>query len=355
MAVVRLRIEDVRCLESVDVELGIDRNYFYGANGAGKTSVLESIYLLGRGRSFRTRQIARLVRSGAERLSVFGEVEAEGARHRLGVGFAQGRLEVRIDGAAADGLVSLARAFPVHVIDPKLHRLIEAGPSERRRFLDAGVFHVEQDYLDRWRAYRRLLGQRNAALKTGVGGAELDVWTEPFVAAGDHVHAARGRYVGLLAESVRAFGQSMLGSDVELDYRPGWRKGLTLAEAVAESLDRDRTMGFSQVGPHRADLKIRFQAGEVRDAASRGQQKLVAAALVLGQVGLFETMTGRRGTLLIDDPAAELDAASLDRLLSAVGGLRAQLIMTALELRALRPSAGCPVFHVEQGTVAPMV
>ena len=128
-----------------------------------------------------------------------------------------------------------------------------------------------------------------------------------------------------------------------------------MAEALAESAERDRTTGYSQVGPHRADLRIHLEAAEVRDAASRGQQKLVAASLVIGQVELLEALTGQRGTLLVDDPAAELDASSLERLLAEIHRLKAQLVMTGLTLDALAPAAGHPVFHVEQGKVTPVL
>jgi len=355
MTVERLRIEAVRCLEHIEVALDARRNYFFGGNGAGKTSLLEAVYLLGRGRSFRTRQTARLVRVGADALSVYGEVGGDQRAQRLGVRFSSAGLEVRINGQTGAGLADLARALPVHVIDPKLHQLIEAGPSERRRYLDAGVFHVEPRYLELWRAYRRVLGQRNAALQRGCGDEELAAWTAPFVEAGSAVDELRGSYVAELAERALQLGRALLGSELLIAYRTGWRRGVSLGEAVAEATGRDRAAGFSQVGPHRADLKIGLAASEVRDSASRGQQKLVAAALVIAQVALFEARTGRRGTLLVDDPAAELDAVSLGRLLEALDGLEAQLLVTGLDKRTLIPREGFPVFHVERGTVHPVL
>jgi len=351
----RLRIEGVRCLEQVEVSLDSRRNYFFGANGAGKTSLLEAVYLLGRGRSFRTRQTARLVRRGARSLAVYGEVEGPSGEERLGIAFSGAGLQVRVNGREGCSLADLARALPVHVIDPKLHRLIEAGPSERRRYLDAGVFHVEHEYLDRWRAYRRLLGQRNAALQRGVSDDELAVWTAPFIAAGEAVDGLRRTYMSALEALAAKLGRDLLGTELTLGYRAGWRRGVSLAEAVEEAVARDRAAGYSQVGPHRADLKIGLATNEVRDSASRGQQKLVAAALVIAQVDLFQSRTGRRSTLLVDDPAAELDAASLERLLAALEDVDAQQLITALDHRALAPAQGFPVFHVEQGTVHPVL
>ena len=149
MPLTRVRIADLRCLGEVDLALNARRNFIYGPNGAGKTSLLEGIFVLGRGRSFRTRQIRRLVRHGSEGFAVFGEVLLpDGASRRLGVAYRAGRLEKKVDGQPASGMAQLAELLPVHAIDPSVHALVEGGPSERRRFVDWGVFHVEPSYLE---------------------------------------------------------------------------------------------------------------------------------------------------------------------------------------------------------------
>jgi DNA replication and repair protein RecF len=350
MPLERLRITNVRCLSSVELVLGAQENYLFGPNGAGKTSLLESVFLLGRGRSFRTRQSARLIRSGESSLSVYGEVRDRDGIRRVGIGFKAGNLEVRVDGAPAASLVELARVLPVHVIDPRAHELVEAGPSERRRFIDAGVFHVEHGYLDRWRAFRRVLGQRNAVLKSGAS-ASLGVWDAAFVEAAQRVDEARRRYVTLLGAAFTRIGQRLLGRTVALGYEPGWRLGLDLGTALIDSRSRDLRLGFTQVGPHRADLALTLEGEAVRDRASRGQQKLLAAALVIAQVSAFRDATGYGGLLLVDDPAAELDPRALARLRAELEGLEAQLLLTGISEAALIPRAKGSVFHVEHGRV----
>lgn len=355
MAIGRLRIEALRCLSRVDVVLNARRNYLVGPNGAGKTSFLEGIYVLGRGRSFRTRQSSRLIQHGQDAFSVFGEIESDASKHRLGVRCRRGKLEIKIDGDGSLGMAGLARLLPVYVLDPRLHDLVEAGPSERRRYLDSGVFHVEHDYLTSWRTYRRVLGQRNAALKGSGRRQEVGVWRDAFVAAGEAIDRARSAYVAELADLVAASAERLLGQPLYIEYRSGWRRGLNLSEALEESWGRDQTTGFTQVGPHRGDLKIKLDSGEARDATSRGQQKLLAAALVLGQVRLFEAERHTGGTVLVDDPVAELDRDSLTRLLVELDGLDSQLVLTGLETAGLAPPAGFPVFHVEQGRVWPVL
>jgi len=348
----RVRIEGIRCVERAELELGSEQTYIYGPNGAGKTTLLEAIYLLSRGRSFRTRQSKRLIRRGAAELTVLGELAGATGRHRVAVRLSQAGLETRLDGQNNPGVAELARILPVHVIDPNVHELIEGGPSKRRRFLDWGVFHVEQGFLEAWRRFRRCLGQRNAALKSA---GSTEPWDRALVDAAEQVHGARKRYLEGLAVSVARYGDVLIGQGLALGYRPGWPAGQSYAEALKASIDRDRTIGLTHVGPHRADLLISLDERAVREEASRGQQKLIAAALVLGQVDAFAQTHGQGGVLLIDDPAAELDASAFRALREALSTLPAQLVLTGLSEDALPPEPGAAVFHVEQGKIRGVV
>jgi DNA replication and repair protein RecF len=347
----RIRITRLRCLNEAELELHPRRNYIFGPNGAGKTSLLEGVFVLGRGRSFRTRQIRRLVQHGSEGFAVFGEVTSDGATRRVGVAYRAGRLEKKIDAQPASGMAQLAALLPVHAIDPSMHALVEAGPSERRRFIDWGVFHVEPSYLAAWKRYRRVLSQRNAALKVGASQAELRPWSAVVAEAGAAVDESRSRYLARLTPHVAALGQLLLDRSLTLEYRRGWPADEALADALVAAEAHDRQNGSTEPGPHRADIVLKIDGRRVQDEASRGQQKLTAAALVLSQVAVESAELPLRSVLVVDDPAAELDGQSLDRLLVALSELPAQLVFTALTPAHLTPAAGYPVFHVERGEV----
>lgn len=348
----RLRIETFRCLTRVEVVLDPERNYFFGPNGAGKTSLLEAIYVLGRGRSFRLRQNKRLIQHRSDGFSIFGEVAAPSGKHRLGVSVDAAGRRLRLDGQAGPAMSALAHLLPVHVIEPSVHLLIEGGPSERRRFLDWGVFHVEQGYVAAWRQYRRVLGQRNAALRAGQHPGS---WDPGLVIAGMRLHEARIRYLAELHTALVGLGEELLGQSLEVNYRPGWRVDISFGRALKASLSRDHNTGATQVGPHRAELVVNLGTRGVREQISRGQQKLAAAALVLAQVRVLAATKGHGGTLLVDDPAAELDEAALRGLLSVLGALPAQKVVTGLTRAALSPLQPHTTFHVKQGDVQPMV
>jgi DNA replication and repair protein RecF len=326
----RLQVTDFRCLQSVSLDLDPLFTLISGPNASGKTSLLEAIYVLGRGRSFRTRRIEQLIRHGSERFVVFGEVEAPERRVPLGVEASAAGVRARIGGAPASSLAELALALPVQVIDPEVHALIEEGPNRRRRFLDWGVFHVEHSFVGHWQRYRQALKQRNAALKAGQPAAAISAWDGELLRYGELLTAARARYVGELSQHAEAIGRNLLGLELALSYRAGWARDLSFAEALQQSREHDQMSGATQVGPHRAELGIRLNGLPVKDRISRGQQKLLAAALLIAQLKLFPEGAPQRPTLLLDDPAAELDDERLAGLIVEVSTHSVQLIVTTL-------------------------
>ena len=325
----RVQVTDFRCLPSASLEFDPKFTLISGPNASGKTSVLEALYVLGRGRSFRTRRLEHLIRRGSNHFVVFGEVEAGSGRVPLGVEGSTSGMRAKIAGQTPSSLAELALRLPIQIIDPEVHRLIEEGPSRRRRFLDWGVFHVEPEFVSSWQRYNHVLKQRNAALKTTDRNLVVP-WNRELVRFGEEITAARRRYVDLLAGYATGIARSLLGLELTLGYRPGWNQELSLVEALAASSDHDREMGSTQVGPHRAELSLRLDGHSVRDRISRGQQKLLAAALLMAQVKLFPEDAPVQPTLLLDDPAAELDDERLGLLIGEVAQQPLQLVITTL-------------------------
>src|SRR5271156_3707980 len=330
MSLRRLQVTDFRCLQSATLDLDSRFTLISGANASGKTSVLEAIYVLGRGRSFRTRRLEHLIRRGSDRFVVFGEVDGFGRRSSLGVEGSAGGVRARLGGAKAVSLAELAPLLPVQIIDPEIHRLIEEGPSRRRRFLDWGVFHVEPRFVDDWQRFQRALKQRNAALKSRQPREVVIAWDSELVRYGEAVSAARSGYVDRLAEQAVNVTRNLLGMELGLTYRPGWTRDLSFSEALRQSWHHDQERGATQAGTHRAELSIRLDDLAVKDRISRGQQKLLAAALLLAQIRMFPAESPVRPSLLLDDPAAELDNKRLAALINEIGSQAVQLIVTAL-------------------------
>lgn len=352
MSITRFRAENFRCLEAIELEPDPGYTLIWGENASGKTSILEALAYLGRGKSFRSSQTGHLIRHGQQEFVLFGEVRNGGRLEKLGVRNSRNGLEVRVDGESEGGVAALAAALPLQLIDPAVHHLVSGGPDERRRFLDWVVFHVERDYLDTWRRFRRSLKQRNAALKEGGRRGDLAAWDAEFVTLGERVDAARRRVFEKSLGALESQGEALLGASVEFEYSPGWSDGLSLGDALAAARERDWQHGTTHVGPHRADLRLIFDERQARRLVSRGQQKLLASAMILAAAQTAQASLGRPLLLLLDDPAAELDQGGLGRLMAAVDGLGSQVIVTSLEPTTIEFPTDPAVFHVEQGRLA---
>jgi len=347
MALASVRVDSLRCLRLAELQFAPHVNLIHGANGSGKTSLLESVFLCGRGRSFRTRHTERLISRDADRLQVYAETVDP--RHRIGFEYRrEGDYTARLDGEDALSLAELPTAFFVEVIDPDIHRLIEGGPAERRRWLDWGVFHVEPQFLAHWLRFSRALRQRNAALK---GGQDPQPWNAELVAHGTVVAALRHSWLEGLRPYWSQAVQRLSGLDVQLGYAQGWSQDRSLQDALDEGLERDRQRGSTLSGPQRADVQLRLDGAAARDVLSRGQQKLVSAALILALLGRLKAEQGSVPTLLLDDPAAELDSQRLAGLVELVRELNCQLILTSLHPDLQLFGSPERVFHVERGAV----
>ncbi len=348
MSLLALEVEGLRCLSKTRLELHPHVNLITGANGAGKTSLLEAIYLLGRGRSFRTRLTERLIAHESPALQVFGRTD-DATYPTVGFGFDRKEgLRARVAGRDAQSLADLSLAFPVQVVDPGIHRLVEEGPAYRRRWLDWGVFHVEPSFVATWGEYSRALKQRNAALKTGAGAS---AWEPELVRLGTMLSDARTRTLLLLDPYWKSTLAALLGEPVTLSYYQGWSQERSLADALASTRDRDRERGSTGSGAHRFDVQLRIDGHSAREVLSRGQQKLLGAALALSMARLAGSEGRRPPTLLLDDPAAELDAQHTHALLAEIRTMRGQLVVTALQSEGAQFATPDRTFHVEHGRV----
>jgi DNA replication and repair protein RecF len=352
VSLVQLTVDDLRCLQRAELALDPQRNLIWGSNGSGKTSLLEAVFLLGRGRSFRTRNSERLIRHGQPRLIVFGRTDGMSPQ-AVGVQVAKaGGTTARINGATAGSLTELSHSFPVQVIDPGVHKLVEEGGFRRRRWMDWAVFHVEHGFADLWVRYTRAVKQRNAALRHQP--AQAAAWDPEVARLGELIAEARRVMLDQMQAGWRESVATLSGLEVDLHYSRGWSQDVPLSQALVDSRARDQARGLTHSGPHRADVLVRLNGRPAREVLSRGQQKLVAIAMTLAQIRLLQERTATTPTLLLDDPAAELDGPRLQRFIDEVSRLKCQLVLTSLQSESALFGRPERVFHVEQGRVAPV-
>lgn len=364
MAIRRLRIQELRNLRQVELDLS-RLNVLSGPNGSGKTSVLEAVYLLGSGRSFRSVRLEPVINHDAERCVVHGSVESGPAAAVASMGVARdrgGAFEARMNGKSVSSAAELARALPVQLINSESFALLEGGPKSRRQFLDWGVFHVEHAFHAVWVEVQRSLRQRNALLRHArLASDELAAWDSRLSTSAAHLDGLRRGYF----EQFRPLFLKTLSEltplvGLELSYHRGWDRERSLDEVLAEQVERDRERGFTGAGPHRADIRLRFQGQNASEILSRGQQKLVVCALKVAQARVFQALTGRECVFLVDDLPAELDRGHRSTLCSLLDALGCQVLISCVDAADLQGCWGAvsredlTVFHVEHGLPSPV-
>jgi DNA replication and repair protein RecF len=360
MTIALLRITNFRNLAAAELKPSpCGLNIICGDNGSGKTSLLESIYYLSLGRSFRTSTATRLIQQEMEQFSLFSQL-VNSAQQHIPVGIERdikGASRLKVAEKEATSITELASFLPVRLINSQSHNLFESGPVFRRKFLDWGLFYQFEGFLSCWRHFERVLKQRNAVLRDRRPRSELDAWTDELVKHGTELDALRREYVQNLVPTVSKLAEELLGiSDLEFCYHSGWDEEEDYAALLASSYLEEIRFGHTQYGPHRADLDIRIQGVPVKHFLSRGQQKLLICAMIIAQGRLLSMHANKDLIYLIDDLPAELDLLSRHKLISLLSKQQTQVFITAIESETICDLVGdspvsLKVFHVKHGNV----
>lgn len=355
MTLIRLKAANFRNINELDIEPSAHFNLLYGDNGSGKTSILEIIHFLSLGRSFRSHILSRVITYEQSAFSLFGLIQQQG-HLTLPVGIEKsrhGKMRMKIGNEATASLANLAKILPLQLINPDSYYLLNAGPKQRRQFLDWGVFHLEPSFYPVWQRFQRALKQRNSALQQQVELRQLKVWDNEFCIIAEELAELRGNYIhqltpviaNILAELIQITG-------LTIDYYPGWDTQFSLMNILANGIKRDLALGYTQFGPQRADLNLKLNNVPVEDILSRGEQKLLVCALQLAQGLLLKQTTGKSCIYLLDDLPAELDTSHQQKVAQVLNDLEAQVFITALDLKALnqiKELATTKMFHVKHG------
>lgn len=359
MSLLRLTVTGVRNLHPVTLLPSPRINLLHGANGSGKTSVLEAIHLLGLARSFRSLRLQPVIQAEQPALTIFGEVQQHaGSVTNLGVGRERsGELQIRIDGQNARSAAQLAETLPLQLINPDSFRLLEGAPKIRRQFLDWGVFHVEPRFLGAWQRLQKALRQRNSWLRHGrLDAVAQAAWDRELCLASGEIDAYRRSYLQALKPIFESTLAQLLDlTGLTLSYYRGWDKDRELQEVLAGCIQRDMTLGHTQAGPQRADLRLRLDGHNAVDILSRGQQKLVVCALRIAQGHLLNQAQQGRCIYLVDDLPSELDERHRKSLCRLLEELQCQVFITCVEPHVLmdgwRKDTPVAMFHVEHGRI----
>lgn len=361
MSIDLLRFTNFRNLASKQITFHPKLNFISGKNGSGKTSILEAIYYLSTGRSFRSRTIESIINRHTSDLAefiLFGYLSDHSGSHQVGISKSTiNPSQIRVNKQTIRSASTLAKLSPTLLIDPLSFELLNGAPNQRRQFLDWGVFHVEHSFSLHWINYINCLKQRNSLLRNAkIDRILLDVWDRKLSEYGEQIHHMRQNYFNIfqeqLSEFLRYFG---LDENIKVSYFKGWDKTKSLIDVTHQFREKDIERRFTQAGPHRSDIKLLLYGQAARESLSRGQQKLLVIAMYLAQIQALVKIHKRKTVVLIDDVSAELDSENLKRVFNQLLTLDTQIIVTLLNESMLdqlqENHSTYKMFHVEHGQI----
>jgi len=339
MPVAVLEIRNLRCIEHMQLAAGPRWNRLVGANGAGKSTVLEALHLLGLGQSWR-RGPRQLIRDGSScfLLSVLRN-EDLGLNDRIVLEQNGGERQMRFAGEHLRSQWALLELLPIQAIHSGNSEFIAGSADDRRRQLDWGIYRRHREYGDHLRQYRRLLAQRNAWLRSQ--GHKEDPWEHLLAGAGELLHEYRSREIAYLQEGLCHFWKERTGStsEIRLHLQSGWRDGMRFAEVLREDRSSDAETGFTRSGPHRANVLFRVDGRSAADSLSRGQLRTLGNCFRLAQLQAIKDSGLELPVVLIDDFAAELDPAGRLWWRQQLDALGVQVFAAGTEAAALPMNA----------------
>jgi len=347
-----LSIKHLRNISSVSLVPHEKINLLLGDNGSGKTTILEAIHLLGLGRSFRTRTLKQLVQFEQQQCQVISKIVEHqtpiGLQYDLSTGLA-----IRLNNAPLKKLSDLAQQLPIQYIPANSHQFFEQGPKYRRQLLDWGLFHVEPSFNFHWQTYKKVIQQRNSALRQRKKNDEIKLWDHQLVLHGEKINQFRlTRLNKLLTAFSIVFPRlcpEFKDSEFTLKYKSGWPKDSSLEKTIAETLERDKQLGYTRSGSHGADWSFKINGHDPHEVFSRGQQKLFFIALCMSQI---QTTKHAQSLLLIDDISSELDRVHQQKVLQELLLLPVQTFITSTDKRLqelFENETDFSSFHVKQG------
>lgn len=350
MSFSHLRVHFLRNIISAELNLHERCNLIVGRNGSGKTSLLEALYILSTGHSFRTRETLPLIQEGKDELILFARTFKEqtvSIQKSL-----SSPTQIKLNKEPCQASSELAKTFPCQIFYQDLFQIMDAGPNVRRRLLDWGLFYSNAEYLAVWKDYHLILKQRNAALRSKASLKNIAPWNTQLLRLAMRLDVMRAAYFEQWHAIFHTVLAKLTSVECDIQYYKGWDKsnmGKTLDVILEEQWVLDSKRFYTQSGAHQADIIFKTPSLKAKQVLSRGQQKIILLALKLAQAQLLEGPC----LYLLDDLSTELDIEHLERFLQYLTEVKGQFFFTSLELSSL-PALPFEkaVFKVERSVVS---
>ena len=355
----RVALYGYRNLADATIALEADEVFLVGKNGQGKSNLLEAIYYLCFGSSFRASPDSIIPKSGGDEFSLQAQFVDSEKTLDLGIRYRGGKKDIRLDGKQVKDRKELVSNIPCIVFTHGDIDFVAGRPERRRWFLNQIMSLFNPLVIDLLRRYNRLIKSKNMVLREGPTEL-LDSYDPQIAAAGIEIQERRARTIAEFNQTFsRLFSEiSLLAAELSIEYRPSWRRIDTVEDARRQlELERERDLrrGVAGSGPHRDQIRFLNDGEDFIPTASTGQLRLISLVLRVAQSIYFAELTGRRPVLLLDDVLLELDLERRKRFLAALPAYE-QAFFTFLPDEPYRQyrREGTLILGVDSGILTPV-
>ncbi len=344
-----LKIHQFRNFQSQEWQFGPELNVIIGQNGSGKTSILEALYFLAHGRSFRVKELNRMIHQGQSQFTLFTELSDRDDQFTLAMQRSMnGDNKNRLNHVDLKSASQFAERLPVLLFNPESFQLLSGGPKSRRQMIDWGVFYHYPLLRPHYLNVKRALKQRNASLKQNQPRSQVKLWETTIIENVHEINQARQDYLNLLFSSTEHILHEFMQTHLlEFRFEQGWPDDEDLMALWDKTYQQDVRFGTTQYGPHQADLKIISHKKPARDLLSRGQQKLLITILKLAQGKLLQEAFHKTPVYLLDDLASELDEVHQKFLWDYLLAQKAQVLLTSIQEQGYLQQGDARVIRLE--------
>ena len=362
----QVKLENFRNYKDQTVEFDKKLNLLLGQNAQGKTNLLESLFIMSLGRSFRTNRDQEMIAFGAEASKVsciVGDDEDDSENTEISIIYRPEGKIIKVDGVKLQRSIDLLENVYIVVFSPDDLKIIKEGPDNRRRFLDRELCQIKPVYYSDLGNYKKVLRQRNMLLRDKNSDRNLlAVFDEALadygirIADERHDFAARLQTISRDIHSKISEGKEFL----EIQYETSIKKkdGESSADRkeeykkkLSESFERDFIRGYTGFGPHKDDLAILVNGTDIRSYGSQGQQRTAALSMKLAEIGLIKQETGKNAVLLLDDVLSELDKNRQRFLIESMKDVQVFISTTSIEEEVMRLLPPGNKYEISAGSV----
>ncbi len=365
MYIMGINLMNFRNYDYISLEFHKKLNVFYGMNAQGKTNIIESLYVGGFGKSFRTSNDRDMIMMGKENAAMGIKFLCREREQKIDLRWREkGKKEIRVNESSLEKLSDIFGKLNVVIFSPEDLKLVKEGPSERRRFMNREISHISPGYYHHLSQYNRILSQRNNLLRqnkyNNISMDLLDVLDEQLAIEGSRIIEKRNTFIKRLNTISRLKHRKITGNkeNIEVLYKSNIKneeekdaekKKKIFIETMKKRREQDLERGYTTCGPHKDDLSITINGIDVRNFGSQGQQRTAVLSLKLSEIEIVKAETGEYPILLLDDVMSELDEGRQRELIKSLGNVQIFVTMTEIPELLKEDIKDGRIFYVEGG------